>query len=370
MKKWLAALLALVMLVSLCAACGGSGPETTAAAEEETEAAADETEAAAEAGGELNLFTWDAMFPQELLDGFTEETGIKINYSNFDFDEDMLAKLEETQGGDYDLVIADDYIIELAIRENLVQKLDTAKLANYGNINPLFQGYFYDPADEYTVPIGAGVPLIVYDPALTGFELTSYSDLWDARLEDNVALIANYRVVDGIALKTLGASFNTEDLDEIAAAGEKLVQLAPNIRLINDSNTQDFVVSGEVAAAFIYTSQVTAALLARPDLAVCYPSEGLGFGIMGAFIPSQAPNAAAAYAFLDYLLDAEHGAAWSEYMGYYCCNKAAEEFISDEMRPMVVLPEDTERGEIIQNVGPEAEEAFANIFRTFQEACD
>ena len=46
-----------------------------------------------------------------------KKTGIRINYSNFDYDEDMLAKLEETKGGDYDLVIADDYIIELAIQE-------------------------------------------------------------------------------------------------------------------------------------------------------------------------------------------------------------------------------------------------------------
>jgi len=67
------------------------------------------------------------MFPQEVLDGFKEEYGVEINYSNFDYDETMLAKLEESQGKDYDLVIADDYIIELAIEQGLVQKLDKVK---------------------------------------------------------------------------------------------------------------------------------------------------------------------------------------------------------------------------------------------------
>lgn len=114
---------------------------------------------------------------------------------------------------------------------------------------------------------------------------------------NNVALTANYRVIDGITLKTMGESFNTEDLDVIRAAGEKLLSLAPNIRVINDNNTQDYLISGEVAAAFLYTSQVSAALQARPDLEVVYPKEGLGFGIMAGFIPSQAPNADAAYAF-------------------------------------------------------------------------
>ena len=49
----------------------------------------------AQLGGELNLYTWDGMFPQEILDGFEKETGIRVRYSNFDYDEDMLAKLEE-----------------------------------------------------------------------------------------------------------------------------------------------------------------------------------------------------------------------------------------------------------------------------------
>ena len=64
---------------------------------------------------ELVLFTWENMFPQEVLDGFTEETGIKVVYSNFDTDETMLEKLSQAKGGDYDVIVADDYIIEQAV---------------------------------------------------------------------------------------------------------------------------------------------------------------------------------------------------------------------------------------------------------------
>ena len=310
------------------------------------------------------------MFPQEVLSGFEEETGVRINYSNFDYDEDMLAKLEETQGGDYDFVIADDYIIELVIAEGLAQKLDTAKLENYNNLNPVFMSQFYDPDNEYTVPYGAGIPLIVYDPALTDVEITGYEDLWNPALEDNVAITANYRVINGIALKTMGESFNTEDLSVIQAAGDKLLELAPNIRVINDSNTQDYVVSGEVAAAFLYTSQVYTALNARDDLEVVYPSEGLGFGIMAGFIPSDAPNAEAAYAFIDYINRPENAAKCFEYIGYYCTNKAAEEFISEEMKEMIVLPEGVAEGEIIQNISQDAEDLHAEIWNQFKSACD
>ena len=229
---------------------------------------------------------------------------------------------------------------------------------------------FYDPKNEYTVPYGAGIPLIVYDPGLTDVKITGYEDLWNPALEKNVALTANYRVIDGITLKTMGESFNTEDLDVIRAAGEKLLSLAPNIRVINDNNTQDYLISGEVAAAFLYTSQVSAALQARPDLEVVYPKEGLGFGIMAGFIPSQAPNADAAYAFLDYINDPENAAKCYEYIGYYCTNKAAEEYISDDMKKMIVLPEDAAEGEIVQNISQEAEDLHAEIWNQFKSACN
>ena len=97
---------------------------------------------------ELNLYTWDGMFPQEVLDSFTAETGIKVNYASFDSNEAMLSKLESTKGGEYDLILADDYIIEAAIQEGLVLELDKAQISNWENINPLFQGQYFDPEDK------------------------------------------------------------------------------------------------------------------------------------------------------------------------------------------------------------------------------
>lgn len=346
--------MSLILAAGLLAGCGSKGA----------------SENGAGLSGELNLYTWDGMFPQEVLRGFEDETGVRINYSNFDYNEDMLAKLGETKGGDYDLVIGDDYILEMVISEGLARKLDTAKLENYDNLNPVFMSQFYDPENEYTVPYGAGIPLILYDPALTDVEIKGYADLWDPSLEDNVAITANYRVINGITLKTMGESMNTEELDTIEKAGEKLLELAPNIRVINDNNTQDYLISGEVAAAFLYTSQVYNALNAREDLEVVYPKEGLGFGIMGAFIPSQAPNPDAAYAFIDYINRPENAAKCFEYIGYYCTNKAAEELISEEMQKLIVLPADAAEGEIIQNISLEAEDLHAEIWNNFKAACD
>lgn len=315
---------------------------------------------------ELVLFTWQGMFPQEVLDGFEEETGVKVIYSNFDTDETMLEKLSMAKGGDYDFVIADDYILETVIANGLAQELDKESLENIGNINPLYQGQFYDPEDAYTVPYGAGIPLIVYDPEQVELDIKGYSDLWDESLEDSIALVGNYRVINGITQLSLGKSMNEEDIDVIKETGKKLLELAPNVRMIQDDNTQNALLNGEASVALLYTSQVTAALAENPDLKVVYPEEGLGFGIMGAFIPSQAPNKDAAYSFLDYLMQPEIAAQCTNYIGYYSTNKAADEFVNENL----VVPDDVTKGEIVQNVSQEAEEQYNKNWTEFKAACD
>ena len=315
---------------------------------------------------ELVLYTWEGLFPQEVLDSFEEEKGIKIISSNFDSNETMLEKVQQSDGKDYDLVIGDDYIIEQVVNSGLAKELDKEKLTNYGNINPLYQSQFYDPDNKYTIPHGAGIPLIVYDPEQVDFEIKGYSDLWNPELEDKIATIASYRAIEGMVLLTMGKSMNEEDPAVIKEAGEKLKELAPNIRMIQDTNTQNALLNGEAAVGILYTSQVIAALAENPDLKVVYPEEGLGFGIMNFYIPKNAPDTEEAYEFLDYILEPEVAAECFNFLGYYCTNKAADELVN----PDLVVPDSVTKGEIIQNVSQEAEEVYNQNWTEFKAACD
>jgi spermidine/putrescine-binding protein len=318
---------------------------------------------------QLTLYTWADMFPPEILDGFEKETGIGINYVNFDTNETMLAKLQSAKGKIYDLVIADDYIIESAIKEGLVQKLDKSKLSNYGSINPVYQKQFYDPQDEYTVPYGAGVMTLVYDPALVPVNIRGYADLWDPSLRDSVGIIDNYRVINGMALKVLGHSYNTNDVALIRQAGDRLLGLAPNIRLIRDDRLDDEILSGEITAAVMYTSQAASALTANLDLAVVFPSEGISFGVRGSFIPSKASNAEAAYAFLNYIMDARRGAECFEFLGYYSTFSASDPYISDEYKLFLTLPEGFNVNmEMIRNISEEADGEHSRVWAAFRAA--
>ena len=154
-------------------------------------------------------------------------------------------------------------------------------------------------------------------------------------------------------------------------AGAKLLELAPNIRLIKDDNLQDDLISGEISAGVMYTSQVTMACLANPDLKVVYPSEGIGFGIMAQFVPVNAPNPDAAHAFIDYILRPEVSKQCFEYIGYYCTNQAADALIEDAYQSFLTLPEDfsADNMEMIQNISAEAMEAHTKVWTEFRTAC-
>ena len=323
-------------------------------------------------GEMLNLYTWAGMFPDEVIREFEKTTGITVNYVNFDSDETMLQKLQAAGGGEYDLVIADDYIIEVAIAEGLVQKLDKSKIPSVGNVNPVYRGQFFDPTDEYTVPYGAGVQTIVYNPAKVSAEISGYEDLWTPELNDRLGIIDNYRVMMGMSLKTFGYSYNTTDAEELMEAGAHLAELAPNIRLIKNDNLQDDLLSGEIDAAIMYTSQVTMAKMTDPSLEVVYPEEGIGFGIMAMFVPSQAPNSEAAHKFIEFILDPERSAKCFEYLGYYCTNSAAEQYISEEYRSFLTLPAELSREdmEMIQIITPEADETHLKYWTAFKNFCD
>lgn len=370
-RKLLALLTAAALTAGCLSGCGksaGEGGQDNAPASADTTAASGQKK---ENAGELNIYTWAEYVPQDVIDQFENETGIRVNYTNFEANEEMLAKLETSKGGEYDIIIASDYIIKIAADEGLVKTIDKEKVPNYGNIDPVFQNFFYDPDNSLTVPYGPGIPLLVYDPAVVTCEITGYQSLWDPSLKDSLALMDSERVVMGMALKTMGESFNTEDPDVIQAAGDKLMELAPNVRVLSQNQTQDFLLSGEVSAAFLFTSQVVLALNQNPELEVVYPEEGLGFGVDAAFIPSQAPNSDNAHAFLNFILDGETGAKISQQTYYLCPNKASYEFLPEEFqKSLIISTDDVPNGEFIQDVSPEATSLHEELWTKFKAALD
>ncbi len=345
-KKLLALLLTGAMAATALTGCSSDKPNESQGTEEV-----------------LNIFTWADYFPQDILDEFTAETGIKINYNTFESNEEMLMKLQTVQGGDYDIILASDYIIDIAVKEGLVAKLDKEQIPNFGNINPEFQGKFYDVNNEYTVPYAAGIPMIVYNPTMIDFEVTGYEDLWREELADSIVVMDDARNIIGITLKTMDKSFNETDEQVLSQAKEKLMGLKKNIRAFDYSTPYNLMISGETSVGYMFTSQAVLATNENPDLKVCFPKEGMGFGIDSVFVPSAAPNSENAHKFINFILDGERSAHISEQTMYINCNSAATPYIQEEA---LILPEGAlDSAEFIQDVG-EATAIYNDIWTEFK----
>src|SRR6266702_3650501 len=92
----------------------------------------------------LNLFCWSEYVPQEVIDGFTKETGVKVNVENYASNEEMLAKLL-AGGSKYDLIQPSEYTIEALIKADKLEELNLANIPNIKNLAPEFTKMPHDP---------------------------------------------------------------------------------------------------------------------------------------------------------------------------------------------------------------------------------
>ena len=107
--------------------------------------------APARAAEELNLFAWSEYVPQEVIDGFTKETSIKVNYETYASNEEMLSKVLNG-GARYDLIQPSEYTVELMGKSGWIEALDWSQIPNIKNIGKEYLHLAHDPDQKYSVP--------------------------------------------------------------------------------------------------------------------------------------------------------------------------------------------------------------------------
>lgn len=315
----------------------------------------------------LNVFTWEGYFDENTLAQFEEETGIRVNYSVFASNEEMLLKLQSGNQGDYDLILASDYAISTLRKDGLLLPLDKSLLTNWDNLNPEYLDQYFDPENVYSVPYTAGVPAIVYDPDQVEGEITSFADLWDAQFADSLWIVDDARVMIGETLKMLGHSYNTTDADQIQEAYEALCALKPNIRVLN-YDFDYYLASGEVKAAYVFTPYAALNMIENSNLKCVFPSEGIGFGIDGIVIPADAQHPENAHAFIDFYLRDDVAAFVAEWQGYLNPNAAADSLIDADYAAMdcFQVPQELYAGkEYVEDLG-EAASLYQDAWTNFK----
>ncbi len=370
MKKLIllcAMFVSVTVLFGGCATKDNVQPAVTDSAQPTVQAETDKTTQPT-ATKELNIYTWAGYIPDDSVQKFEKETGIKVNYSNFSVNDEMYAKLKANHASEYDIVICSDYIIDVMAREGgLLKPLEKEKLANYKNIDPSYQSKYYDPKNEYTIPFSGASALIVYDSEKVPFDITGYADLWKPELKDKVVLLNGDRDVIGFTLQKMGYSVNETDPAILQKVAEELKALKPNVAGFDANTPQQMMISGDATVGYMFGSQVVPVTDAIPAAKVVYPKEGMGFYIDNVVVPLNAPNAENAYKFIDFILDGQNSAAISSSINYMNANLAAKEFLPQtylDNKTVNIPKEILDQAQVYQDLG-DARKTYDEIWTAF-----
>lgn len=319
----------------------------------------------------LNLFTWENYVPADTIAAFTEKTGIQVNYTNFSNNEEMYAKLKAVNGGEYDVIIASDYIFETMAKEGgLMTEIDQSKIPNFKNISPSYLNKNFDPGNRYTVPYATGCVLLAYNTKTCPIEITGYADLLNPALQNQVVTIDDMRVVIGMMNLMNGFDLNETDPEKLEQSKQSLLQMGPNIVAFNSDKPHEALLSNDASVGLMNNSHVSEAISQNPDIKVVYPKEGIGIGIDSICIPLNAPHKDAAYQFIDFVNDPEVNANIMPQIQYGTTNEAAMELLPQEFKDnkaINVPPELLEDSQIIIDVG-EATKLYSDIWTEFKSA--
>jgi len=307
-------------IVALFAAALAFIPVHRAAAQAETEWTCPD----GFAGQTLSVYNWTTYIADDTIPTFERLCGVRVNYDTFPTDDDMLARLRQGNPG-YDVVVPSGSTIYLMRAEGLLVELDHERIPNLANVDPAFLDLDFDPGNRYTIPYQWGTMGIGYNVERVGFEITSWSDMFE--YDGPVSWIEDLRAMLGVALLMLGFDPNTSEPAEIDAAKDFMIANGANVVYINQDDGQEVLLRGEVDIVVEYSGDIFQIM----DECECdtfdyvIPEEGALFWVDNLAIPSGAPNAALAHVFLDFVLDPVIGAEISNYTAYGTPNRAAIE---------------------------------------------
>jgi spermidine/putrescine transport system substrate-binding protein len=317
----------------------------------------------------LTIYNWGDYVDPELLERFEEETGIKVIYQTFDSNEAMMTKIG--QGGTtFDVSIPSEYAISKMKEEGLLLKLDHSKLPNLKYIDPRFMNLSFDPDNAYSIPYFWGTVGIVFNPELVGdLTFTSWNDLWDDSLRNQILLLDGAREVMGMGLNSLGYSLNDTDEAHLQEAKAKLLQMTPNVKAIVGDEIKMLLANEEAAVGLVWSGDASEIMDENDKLDYIVPEEGSNLWFDNMVIPKTARNIEGAHQFINFMLDPEVAAQNAEYVGYSTPNDAAlallpEDIATDER--FYPNEELTGRLEVYDNLGKRMLAHYNELFLEFK----
>jgi len=290
---------------------------------------------------QVNVYNWSDYIAEDQLKAFTQQTGIKVNYTTYDSNEILDAKLKTGRSG-YDVVVptASPFFVR-QLAAHLYQPLERSKIRNWNNLDPVIMASLAkdDPDNQHAIPwmwgtVGIGYNVREIRKRMINAPVDSLSMIFDpaivSRFVDcGIMVLDSSTDVLPAALKYLLLDPDSKKPEDLAKAAEVVKAIRPYIRKFHSSEYITALASGNICLAFGYSGDIlqardrAAKATERREVAYAIPNQGAMLWIDVAAIPTDAPNPDNAHRFLDFMLDPKVAAASSTLTGYANANLPA-----------------------------------------------
>jgi spermidine/putrescine transport system substrate-binding protein len=342
-------------VAALLEACGGTAetpppPPEDDKAKQKAKAKAPDDEDLGEAGKELNVANWSDYIAEDTLANFEKETGIKVNYSTYESNEELMSKLQVGAGG-YDIVVPTGYIVTVLASQDLLAPIRKKYLTNWGNVAPLFLNPGFDPDNKYAMPYQWGTTGIAYRTDKVKVAPDSWEVFHREKLKNKMTMMDDMRDVLGSWLKFRGKSMNSTDKAELDQAKADALQSKALLKAYISAPVKGQLVAGDVWVAQLWNGDTMQAKAEQENIAYVLPQEGAGLWTDSFVIPKSAPHKRAAHEFMNYILKPEVATSISDFTGYGSPNSKA----TPELPVPLPTDEELKRLEVQKDLGAATE---------------
>ncbi len=282
-------------------------------------------------GTTVNFYNWGEYISEgaegamNVVAEFERLTGAKVNYSNYESNENMYSKLSGG-GVSYDVIVPSDYMVDRLIDEDMLLELDLNNIPNFKYLRENCKNLYYDPDNKYSVCFNSGHTVLIYNKKLVKQKPDSWKVLWDEQYRDKVLMFNNSRDAFAIAQAVLNQDLNTNNEQDWVDAANLLAQQkdAVNPVYVMDE-VFNLMESGEYAFATYYAGDYLLMLDNNEDLGYCFPKEGVNAFYDAFCIPKCSQNKKGAEAFINFMHEPQVALANEEYIYYASSNRLVEE---------------------------------------------
>jgi len=337
----------------------------------------------------LNVFNWSDYIDPYVVQRFTRESGIRVRYDVFDSLETLEGRLAAGRSG-YDIIVpTSEPTFARLLRAGALRPLDRAAIPNWRHLDATLMERVavIDPGNRHGAiylwgTVGLGIrpdrvrAALGADVPLDSLDLLFKPENAQRLARCGLMVMDSATDVLPSVLRWLGRDPNGHSAEDHRAAEAALMAIRRHLRaIIPSSSILDALAAGEACVALTYSGDVIqAAARAREanrgvELAYVMPREGAQLWFDMLAIPADAPNPAAAHAFIDFLLRPEVMGAITTQVRYPNAVPASRPFVAEAVRedPSVFPPAEALARTFVAGTPPrEAERARTRLWARFK----